>query len=205
MSTSAERESQRLAGNAGLDILGSNDANNIADTTNVVANASGSVLERLRYIADRVTAMAFNKNSTNYLAVTADFTSATWNTVAAHEILTVTGAAHVIILPEVKGTVTSAGGLATLILGDETTTNSLITSSDAEGLAAGEWWFDSTVTRTLAASSIFRALDFVVANGKDIGYTIGTEALTGGSILFHVWWEPIDSTGAVAAGAGGAL
>lgn len=164
-----------------------------------------SMAEVLRYVQDVVAGVALNRNSTNYLGVTADFTSATWNTVAAHEILTVTGAAHIIILPEVKGTITSAGGTATLILGDETTTNSLITSSDAEGLAVGEWWFDATVTRTLAASSIFRALDFVVANGKDIGYTIGTEALTGGSILFHVWWEPIDATGAVAAGAGGAL
>lgn len=166
---------------------------------------SVSMAEVLRYVQDRVAAMMFNRNSTNYLSVTADFTSATWNTAAAHEIATVTGAVHLIILPQVTGTLTSAGGTATLILGDETTTNSIITSTDAENLAVGEWWFDSTDTRTIAARSIFEKTDVVVGNGKDIGYTIGTEALTGGSIVFHMWWEPIDATGAVAAGAGGAL
>lgn len=166
---------------------------------------SVSMAEVLRYVQDRVAGMALNRNSTNYFSVTADFTSSTWNTVAAHEIATVTGAVHMIVLPEVTGTVTSAGGAATLILGDETTTNSIITSTDAENLATGEWWVDATDTRTIAARSNFEKCDFIVANGKDIGYTIGTEALTGGSIVFHVWWEQIGATGAVAAGAGGAL
>jgi len=166
---------------------------------------SVSIAEVLRYVQDRVAAAMLNRNSTNYLAVTADFTSATWNTAASHEILTVTGACHIIILPQVTGTPTSAGSGATLVLGDETTSNSIIASTDAENLATGEWWFDATDTRTLAARSIFEKTDIVVGNGKDIGYTIGTEALTGGSIVFHVWWEPIDATGAVVAGAGGAL
>jgi hypothetical protein len=256
-------------GDAATNFIGADNNNNAVATTNVVANADGSVLERLeevqqqlsgttgiasfpaaaaaannvslaeviryiedalvgtagvvtypsaaaaanavslaevlRYVQDRVTALAFNRNSTNYLSVTADMTSATWNTVAAHEIATVTGAVRLAILPQCTGTLTSSGGSATLVLGDETTTDSLISSSDAENLATGEWWFDATMTRTLAIRSIFEKLDFVVANGKDIGYTIGTEALTGGSIVFHMWWEPIDATGSVAAGAGGVL
>lgn len=164
-----------------------------------------SLSEALRYVQDRVAAAMLNRNATNYLSVATDFTSATWNTVAAHEILTVTGACHIIILPQITTTITSTGGLGTLILGDETTTNSLITLTVADDLAAGEWWFDATATRTLAAKSIFEKTDFVVAAGKDIGYTVATAALTAGVITFHVWWEPIDATGAVAAGAGGVL
>ncbi|HYE76650.1 MAG TPA: hypothetical protein VEI97_01560, partial [bacterium] len=141
----------------------------------------------------------------NYFSVTADFTSATWNTAASHEIATVTGAARLVILPQVTGAPTSAGSAATLVLGDETTSNSLIASTDAENLAVGEWWFDATDTRTVASRTIYEKLDFLVHNGKDIGYTIGTEALTGGSIKFNVFWEPLDATGHVAAGAGGAL
>lgn len=163
-----------------------------------------SLAEVARYIQDRVAGLALNQNSTNYIAVTADFTNATWNTVAAHEILTVTGAVHLIILPEVAGSVTS-GGVPGMILGDETTTNSLIATGDVTALATGEWWFDTTYTRTVGLRAQINALDFVVANGKDIGYTITANALTGGSIVFHCWWEPINATGSVAAGAGGVL
>lgn len=184
--------------------VGVNDADNGVSTSSVVANQDGSVLERAEQL-QQLAAMAGFYNSANYLAVTADFTSATWNTAAAHEIATVTGAVRMLILPQCTGTLTSAGGAATLILGDETTTNSIIASSDAEALAAGEWWADTTITRTILTRTLLNGLEIVVGNGKDIGYTIGTEALTGGSIVFHIWWVPIDATGAVAAGAGGAL
>ena len=163
-----------------------------------------SLAEVLRYVQDFTAMQTLNRNSSNYFSVTADFTSATWNTIAAHEIATVTGAVHLVILPEVTGTVTS-GGSPGMILGDETTTNSLITTGDVTGLATGEWWFDATYTRTVGVTSVRTPLDFVVANGKDIGYTITTAALTGGSIVFHCWWAPIDATGSVAAGAGGVL
>lgn len=171
----------------------------------VAAANAVNIAEVLRYTQDQAAFMAMNRNMTNYFAVTADMTSATWNTVAAHEIITVTGAVRIRIVPQCGATLTSGGGAATLILGDETTTDSLIASSDAENFATGETWFDTTMTRTVAIASIYEKLDFVVMAGKDIGYTIGTEALTGGNIIFHVWWVPIDATGACAAGAGGPL
>jgi hypothetical protein len=190
---------------APTNMIGYDDADNGVATSSVVANGDGSVLERVELLQQATPAFALNRNAGNYLSVTADFTSATWNTAAAHEIATVTGMVHLVIIPEVTGAPTSAGSGATLILGDETTTNSIIASTDAENLATGEVWFDATDTRTLAARSIFEKTDVVVGGGKDIGYTIGTEALTGGSIVFHMWWWPISSSGAVVAGAGGAL
>jgi hypothetical protein len=177
----------------------------IASFPAVAAPANNvSLAEVIRAIYNQ-TALGTYYNNPNYIAVTADMTSATWNTVAAHEIATVTGAVRMIILPECTGTLTSAGSSATLILGDETTTNSLITSSDAENLATGEWWVDATITRTIITQTLMNNLTFCIANSKDVGYTVGTEALTGGSIVFHIWWVPINATGNVSAGAGGVL
>lgn len=150
-----------------------------------------------------VAGMFGRHNVGNYFALDVPFTSATWNTVAAHETHTVTGAVRMLILPEVKTLL--VGATATLVFGDETTTNSLIASTVASDLAAGEWWFDATATRTLAAKAIFDKMDFVVANGKDLGFTIGTAALTAGALRFHTWWIPLDSTGLVVPGAGGVL
>lgn len=196
---------QRVSGVDGAtNVLGADDADNQFASTNVVANQDGSLLEREEQL-QQLAAMAGFYNSANYLAVTADFTNVTWNTAAAHEVATVTGTVRMLILPEVTGTVTSAGGNATLVFGDETTTNSIIASSDAEGLAQGEWWVDATVTRTVITRTLMNGMEVCLANGKDVGYTIGTEALTGGSIVFHIWWVPINATGAVAAGAGGGL
>lgn len=141
----------------------------------------------------------------NYFTVTADMTSVTWNTVAAHEIATITGAVHMIIIPQITGSLTSGASLATLVLGDETVTNSLIPITTAANLALGEWWVDADTTRTVISRTLLNAVDFTIGNGKDVGYTVATEAFTGGSILFHCYWEPMDSTGAVVAGAGGIL
>lgn len=188
-----------------LAALGANNADNAYSSSSVVANSDGSVLERQEWIQQAIGLLAADYRAANYLAVTATFSSATWNTVAAHEIAAITGAVRILILPQCTGTLTSSGGNATIILGDETTTNSIIASSDAEALATGEWWADATMTRTLLTKTLINGLDLVIGAGKDIGYTIGTEALTGGSIVFHIFWVPLDATGAVAAGAGGVL
>jgi len=184
--------------------IGVDDADNVAATTLVAANANGSLLERDEQL-QQLAAMAGFYNSGNYLAVTADLTSATWNTVAAHEIATVTGAVRMLILPQCTDTVVTTGTNGTFILGDETNTSSLIASSLLDALVTGEWWVDATITRTIVTRTQMNALEFVIGNGKDVGYTIGTNAATNGTIVFHIWWVAIDATGAVAAGAGGVL
>jgi hypothetical protein len=144
----------------------------------------------------------------NNLIIDVPFTSATWNTVGSHEILTVTGAVRILILPLVTANI--AGATATLVLGDETTSSSLIASTTAANLALGEWWVDSSDTRTIVRNGRINGadggyIDFVVGNGKDIGYTIGTAALTAGSIRFYVWWVPLSDDGLVVPGLGGTL
>lgn len=161
----------------------------------------GTGLGNSRSIIDEIIGAEMSYNRANYFAVTADLTSATWNTVAAHEIATVTGAVRVRILPICTSDVTS-GGAITFILGTETTTNGMIASTDGTTIDAGEAWLTTTPSHLHAKTAV---LDFIIAAGQDIGYTIGSNAATGGTIVFHVWWEPLDATGAVAAGAGGVL
>lgn len=172
----------------------------------VTPNHDGTVLERLEAIA---TSNMPNYKHPNYLAVsTGTFdTTGTWSTAAAHEIAVVTGAVMMTVLPEIKTTVASVSDTGTLALGDETTTNSLIAATTmGSGLGAtGEWWVDDSLADTVVLGSQVEALTFVVGNGKDIGYTVATNAMSGGSITFHIWWTPLDSTGAVTAGAGGAF
>lgn len=149
-------------------------------------------------------------SSGRHLAVTADMTSATWNVTAnSHEVFTVTGAVRLRMWIECTGTLTDAADLATIQFGYAGATNGFIAATDAAGkngqtLTAGQmWWDTSPVGVPEAAGSVI--MDYVVANGLDVGYELAGENLTGGSLVFHCVWEPLNATGAVVAGAGGAL
>src|SRR5690606_22675545 len=99
------------------------------DQVGVLVPIVGEQLEAGRSIIDEIIGAEMAYNRANYLAVTADLTSATWNTAATHEILTVTGAVRVRILPICTGSVTSSGAI-TLTLGTETTPDAMIASTD---------------------------------------------------------------------------
>lgn len=145
----------------------------------------------------------------NYFAVTADMTSATWNTQAKHEIATVTGMVHMIVIPECTATLTDAADGASIQLGHESLTTALIASTTAATagtvIETGELWVDATPADVMVLKSGIENLDFVINGGLDVGYEITGAALTGGTMVFHVWWEAVNSTGLVAAGAGGTL
>ena len=65
------------------------------------------------------------------------------------------------------------------------------------GEAGGGRFFAETAASTVC--------DIVLVGGVDVGYTIGTNAGATGTLKFHIWWTPLDATGAVTAGAGGTL
>lgn len=160
-----------------------------------------SLAEVLRFVQDIAAFNALNYQTTNYLAVTADMAVAGWETVATHEILTVTGNVRVKIVPVCTGDLTSAG-VAGIQLGVAGTTNAFVANTTATGIDNGEAWLSNTPAFSYAVTSV---VDAVVSGGTDVGYEIDTAALTGGSIVFHCWWQPLSSGGAVVAGAGGAL
>lgn len=195
---------------AALQRLGTDNANNTAATTLVAANKDGSLFERLEAMAIAQMNGGISVNHPNYLKVTADMTSATWNTQASHEILTVTGMVQALILPVVAGTLTDAADGASIQLGIEGSTTAIIGSTQCAGaggntLSTNEIWVDTSPADIIATKGNLDALTVVVPGGLDIGYEITGAALTGGSIDFHIWWVPLDATGAGAAGAGGAL
>lgn len=202
--------------------IGTDSADNDAATTNVAANEDGSLLERLekvqeatnkgtgtalganRSLVDELAGAALNYGRNGYFAVTADLESETWNTATAHEIATVTGLVRLRILVECTETGDdTSGNTATAALGDEETADALIAATEVDDLLTGELWFDATPTEKAKAFST-AMLDYI-SNGLDIGYTIAGEAATDGILVFHVWWEALNATGAVAAGDGSAL
>uniref|UniRef100_A0A6M3KNG5 Uncharacterized protein n=3 Tax=viral metagenome TaxID=1070528 RepID=A0A6M3KNG5_9ZZZZ len=191
-----------------LGAIGTNEAAAATAFTSsaVEAEANGSVLERLEALQVSAGPSYIHPK---YLAVaTGTFdTTGVWSTVASHEIATVTGMVKVTIIPECVTSVSSVSDTGTIQLGDETVTSSVIAASTlgAGAMAAGELWVDATLTRTILTQTQVNAITFVVAAGKDIGYEVATNALSAGSMIFHIWWTPLDATGAVAAGAGGTL
>jgi hypothetical protein len=137
----------------------------------------------------------------NYFTVSVDFSSATWNTVAAHEIATVTGLARVMIAAVV--TTLGAGATATVALGWDGSTSGIIGATTITDLIVGELWYDTTPTTT--GDTFANVVKDFAIYSKDIGITIATAAATGGVIVFHVWWLPLSVEATVAAGTGGAF
>lgn len=147
----------------------------------------------------------------NYFAITADMTSATWNTVAAHEIAVVTGAVRMQIMIETVATIVTVSTSGTLALGVAGNTAAVIAATALDAAITGDVWsgvYGAVATTEIgvadAHSSLTSAIfDLVVVNGIDVGYTIAAQAGTTGSLKFHIYWTALDSTGAVTAGAGG--
>lgn len=202
--------------------VGFNSSDNSFDSSNVAANENGSILERLeqiqeatnkgtggalganRSIVDEINGSALNYNGTNYLSHSIDLSEATYNTVATHELFTVTGLVRARIIAEVTTTGDdTSGNTSTIQLGVESDTDAFIAATEVDDLAGGEIWYDATPTTvTDAFASV--CLDKVVS-AADIGYEIAGEAATAGEITFHLWWEPLSSTGAVVVGDGSAM
>lgn len=140
-----------------------------------------------------------------YLAVEVDFSDAAFNTVGSHEIFTVTGGVEMRIIPECTDSLTAGAG-ATIGLGVAGATGGFIADTDFALIDVGEVWdtaVDATITKYGDASAV--GLVKRVFDGLDVGYEIKVAALTGGIIVFHCYWTPLNATGAVAAGTGAAL
>lgn len=141
-----------------------------------------------------------NISSSNYISVSVDLESETWNTVASHEVFTVTGLVRVVMWITCTENV---AGATTIQFGVEGATDAIIGATTGTDLDANDLWYDASPA-TVYDTSANVLMDYVI-NGLDIGYEIGTAAGTDGTLVFHCVWEPLNSTGNVAAGAGGSL
>lgn len=143
---------------------------------------------------------------TNHLAVDVNLANATWNTVATHEVFTVTGTIRCRLLVTCSESVLETDPQAangTIQAGIAGTTDAFIAATAQTAVDTGEIWHDNSPDASAEAYSVLK--DFIVTNGVDIGYELAVEAATDGTVTFHLWWEPLDATGAVVAGPGTAL
>lgn len=148
-------------------------------------------------------------NSPNHIVVTANMENATWNTVATHEILTITGAVRLQVWAVCTEGMTSAGGAGAseIRFGSETSTQLLGYTNDADWSAntfvvfsngsGGGSVFDLQLTPTVIKE--------ILLYNEDFGYEIANYALTDGTIEFHCVWWPMRTSATVVAGAGGTL
>lgn len=169
----------------------------LTDAQAVPLPANGTALAAGRSIYDELLGASLNASRLNSFVVTADFTSATWNTVAAHDIAVVTGACRVRIIPRCTDSLTS-GGAPTMQLGITGETNHMILSTDPLSILTDLFWLSITPVQAVMYLGI---IDEIVCN-TTIGYEIFLDALTGGAIEFNVWWEPLEAGASVAAGSG---
>ena len=166
-----------------------------ADVAEVVAVALAAATE-------------ISANAVSHLCVTADMSSAVWNTVGTHEVFTVTGAVRLRMWVLCTATLTDAADLAALRFGADNATLFIpITGAagkDGVTLSAGGFWADNSGTKAITDMDTV-VLDQVIAGGQDVGYQISGAALTGGVLEFHCVWEALSSSSNVLPGAGGAL
>jgi hypothetical protein len=143
-----------------------------------------------------------NGNLKYYVQVPIDFTSATWNTVATHEVLTITGLVRMQIIPEVITSLTGGAG-ALISLGFETGVTGLIGATVVTAFTNTLIMLNATPADTFSFTSVFDK----AVSASDFGFGVSVNPLTGGTMKFHCYWEPINQTtpGNVVAGLGGVL
>ena len=182
-----------MRGDNAENILGINSTDNKYNSSNVVKNANGSMIERQEYMQELLEAEVMGYSSENYLTVPITFVAGTTGAVATHELFTVTGLVRIRMIAVC--TVNLAGATATLELGTENDTDAFIATTTGTDVDAGELWYDATPTTTEDTTTTV-VLDKIV-NAADIGYEVKVAALSAGAITFHLWYAPLDSTGAV--------
>ena len=144
-------------------------------------------------------AAALSVNAPNHIAVTVDMTSATWNTVATHEVFAVTGAVRMRVWILCTETPTGDGAIfpmdQAISWAPEATGLDEISSGQMLSTQSG-----ASGSRPMSVG-VFDRVVFAVG----AGYRIDNAPATGGTFVFHCVWEPLSDGATVVAGAGGAL
>lgn len=177
--------------------IGTNSADNDAVTSAIVANVNGSLLERTEAMFDGGD-IAYN--SPRYLTASIDFTDSQWNTVATHEVFTVTGTVRVKVFVVCTETLIGDNHIQFGIAG---ASDAYIAQTTKTDIATGEIWHDASPDN--GEEDFSDTIDDVIIVELDIGYEVITAVATDGTLVFYLWWVPISSDGAVVVGAGGTL
>lgn len=151
----------------------------------------------------------------NRLKVHIDFTSASWNTVAAHRVFTQTGVVRTFIMYYVTGTA-NAGVGGTIAFGNTAVPAQYAAAQGFGNLTQGQLILPGgTVAQTgstenwLLTATTKNSDNIAVgsdqAGGVNHGLTIAVAAFTAGTIDAYCFWTPISDGASIVAATGGAL
>ena len=117
--------------------------------------------------------------------------------VGTFALFTVTGSVIVRIIAECTDTLVEGVGGGTIEVGITADTATIIAQTVCTTIAVNEIWHDATSDADIENASV--AASWIIVNGMDIFATIAGQVITDGTIVFHCFWTPLSSTGAVVA------
>lgn len=171
-------------------MLGADTSNNDQATTNVTANADGSIVERLEFLQGRTTQLASK-------AVT--FTAAAYEINTAVAVFTVSGTVEVRCWGQVSTAIEAdAGNDGTISLGVEDDVDILlpVTTVNETNFAQHDVWTDSGTQQ----GDAFAAADWVVvANSEPIEINVLVEDITAGAMTLYAEWRAVTAGATVTA------
>lgn len=142
----------------------------------------------------------------NAVYVTVDLSVAAWNTVATHEVFTVTGLVKAIAFYRVTENA-AAGAGALISFGREGSTTTFAAAQLFSNLVAGNFIQPGGTTSAFMGFDTYQAVAgaLTVIEGLDLGYEITVNAFTDGTLEAVCFWTPISAGSRVVAGTGAAL
>jgi len=111
-------------------------------------------------------------------------------------LFTTTGEVVVVYLvPYTVLTLTEALATATLALGVTNSAALFVAATNAVNLLTGEFWTEATGGGTAHAGIAIPAALKDIAITSDIVGTVATQAVSGGTLRFDIYWRPLSTTG----------
>ena len=138
------------------------------------------------------------------LSSTWTFVAGTTGAVAAHTVFTITGRVFVDLITAFCTTTLTSGGTPAITLGSASDLDGflLAPTGGAPGIVENDWWLTavtpqlvggptSVVTGGTVTSARFKVL------AEDIVLDIPVSTVTGGVLVFDVWFRPASGSGAL--------
>ena len=121
---------------------------------------------------------------------TVEFAAGTTGAVGNHDIFTVSGAVHVVLVAYCTEDLVGAG--ATISVGTDDAVDCLIAVTTAEDIDNGEIWFDASPSECEANASIGGAWVY-----DNLSYDVLVAAISDGTIVFVCFWTPVSANATV--------
>lgn len=168
-------------------VLGTDDADNEFASTNVVANADGSIIERQQYLQEAVAGV--QEIAGRIARKTVTFS----DTAADVALFTVTGTVKARVFAVCTTLLASAAGCNLTV---KAGTVAIIAQTAATDIDAGEIWHAASPDASVELGSV--APEYIIANGADISIDVETaKQVDSGVLEFYCLYTPLSADGAV--------